>query len=313
MRLSDADELTNAVGRVRIKRRTTSKKTCQLPACQLPLVPLSTYNQLYTPTRSRDTVSHYTTMAAAAAAATVAASLLPPLLLLLLLSEQPALVGAEKVHIVVPEWDYPMNHTEHCVKVADHPGVGPPPPPVPSPWGPPSVPPKPFTVVNDSRWAFVALPHGAPPPGGWPVLIDLAIIDFNGTTASGETCGLDGVFPPGEHAGFRRRLLSDRAGGEKGVCTPISTDKCKTSGDGYCLHCRDKTNCATCCPGTKLIHYDKQGHNISFCEAKGGGGGGHHGKFRGFTEGFPPFATPDELMAPCQCFAPNGKETGCPF
>jgi hypothetical protein len=56
---------------------------------------------------------------------------------------------------------------------------------------------------GNSRWAFTQLPKGSPPEGGWPVLIQLAIIPFqavgekplypNGTRPS---CGLDGYNPP---------------------------------------------------------------------------------------------------------------------
>jgi hypothetical protein len=97
-------------------------------------------------------------------------------------------------------------------------------------------------VHNNSRWAFVAEPAGTVPAGGWPVLINLAIIDFKPELGSmvknrGQ-CGLDGDIPGGHH-GFRRRRL------QRG----------------------------------------------------------------GMTEEFQPFATPDEIMEPCTCFAPNGTYT----
>jgi len=44
---------------------------------------------------------------------------------------------------------------------------------------------------NNSRGLFVALPEGTPPLGGWPVLLDLSILDF--PTVS--PCGLDGREP----------------------------------------------------------------------------------------------------------------------
>lgn len=64
------------------------------------------------------------------------------------------------------------------------------------------------TIANNSRWAFVAEPTGSSvPAGGWPVMIQLAIIDFNPEIKSilknkGQ-CGLDGNIPGGH--GFRRR------------------------------------------------------------------------------------------------------------
>ena len=85
----------------------------------------------------------------------------------------------------VPAWDAEMEGKEHCVEV----------PPTAA-----------ANFTNNSRWSFTALPAGAAPAGGWPVMIQLAIIDFNPEIKSllknhGQ-CGLDGNIPGGH--GFRR-------------------------------------------------------------------------------------------------------------
>ena len=89
-----------------------------------------------------------------------------------------AFAGGAGGDLVVPAWDAPTPHDEVCVEV---------PKTLTSPY------------ANNSRWGFVALPRGAPPAGGWPVLITLAIIDFaanaSATAANGGRCGLDGVYP----------------------------------------------------------------------------------------------------------------------
>ena len=41
---------------------------------------------------------------------------------------------------------------------------------------------------NNSRWAYWSTPAGDPPAGGWPVLIQLAIIPF--PQADGKHCGV---------------------------------------------------------------------------------------------------------------------------
>ena len=123
--------------------------------------------------------------------------------------------------LVTPSWDKPMVQKQHCVNVATFIPPGPPPGPAPppNPWDPhpqPTPPPKPYTVKNDSRWAFTALPKGTPPAGGWPVLIDLAIIDYTPPRDAlhpfrpTPKCGLDGQIPPGENPGFRRQLRGGR-------------------------------------------------------------------------------------------------------
>ena len=82
-----------------------------------------------------------------------------------------------------------MPHTEFCIEVPDV-TIGT------------------ESIANNSRWAFVAEPTGSVPAGGWPVMIQLAIIDFKPEFKSllknhGQ-CGLDGNIPGGGH-GFRRR------------------------------------------------------------------------------------------------------------
>ena len=74
----------------------------------------------------------------------------------------------------VPAWDAEMEGKEHCVEV----------PPTAA-----------ANFTNNSRWSFTALPAGAAPAGGWPVLIQLAIIPY--PSKSGKHCGMDGYNPPG--------------------------------------------------------------------------------------------------------------------
>jgi hypothetical protein len=77
-----------------------------------------------------------------------------------------------------PAWDFEMKSTTTCIEV------------------PPTV-----NFTNNSRWAYVAVPQGDAPPGGWPVLIQLAIIPFQAAgerpTYNGSTkpCGMDGEAP----------------------------------------------------------------------------------------------------------------------
>ena len=138
--------------------------------------------------------------------------------------------------LVVPGWNATMPHTEACIAVPDCDAAG-------------------HCVHNNSRWAFVSLPkEGAAPASGWPVLIQLAIIDFAAANASieanGGQCGLDGVIPfPKGGPGFRRRA-----------------EEQEDEDDGRP-------------PGRRGF---------------------------GITEEYQPFATPEEMMSPCSCFAPDG-------
>ena len=138
--------------------------------------------------------------------------------------------------LVVPGWNATMPHTEHCIAVPDCDAAS-------------------HCVHNNSRWAFVSLPkEGAAPASGWPVLIQLAIIDFAAANASieanGGQCGLDGVIPfPKGGPGFRRRAEEQE-------------------------------------------------------DEDDGRPPGRHGF--GITEEYQPFATPEEMMSPCSCFAPDG-------
>jgi hypothetical protein len=203
--------------------------------------------------------------------------------------------------MVAPSWDAPMPHSLHCIHVADYNPPGPPlppgPPPPPSPWDPnpkpQPPPPKPYTVKNDSRWVFVALPKGTPPAGGWPVLVDLAIIDFRPPNGTKEKCGLDGVFPPGENPGFRRSLLEGKDNCSKAMYTlcgkEMGTKKC-----GACLSMhKAQLKQAGCLPEEESRACSK-------------------GKPRGFgiVEEYPPFATPGDMMGQCSCFEKNGTY-GC--
>ena len=61
--------------------------------------------------------------------------------------------------------------------------------------------------VNNSRLLSLAVPEGSPPPGGWPVLMDLLVVDYpsrlSGVEHRGvdkataqQICGLDGALGP---------------------------------------------------------------------------------------------------------------------
>ena len=61
------------------------------------------------------------------------------------------------------------------------------------------------TWANNSRLLTLAVPEGTPPPGGWPVLMDLLVVDYPTRLPSDrgldketakQICGLDGgTFP----------------------------------------------------------------------------------------------------------------------
>ena len=162
-------------------------------------------------------------------------------------------------------------------------------------------------MKNDSRWAFTAVPKGTPPSGGWPVLIDLAIIDYTPVATNGDDepkkCGLDGLFPPGENPGFRRRQLqSEAARPPSAACTAALVAQCgaqKKSGHSACSSCIK----------SKYRILEKAGCGFFDLEGYCGGkkpaphpnpGGG------GMTEEYAAFATPEELMGACSCFEKNG-------
>ena len=94
-------------------------------------------------------------------------------------------VAAAAAGLVHPQWKSKMEVSTKCVEV---------PPAATS------------NFTNNSRWAFTSLPSGSPPEGGWPVLIQLAIIPFeadgewpvdpNGTA---KYCGYDGLNPPSSY------------------------------------------------------------------------------------------------------------------
>eukprot|EP01048_Picozoa_sp_COSAG05_P021302 COSAG05_NODE_3879_length_1793_cov_1.595041_1_plen_494_part_10 len=59
------------------------------------------------------------------------------------------------------------------------------------------------TWVNNSRLLSLAVPEGTPPPGGWPVIMDLLVKDYpvrglgrTGINPGKQTCGLDGNAVP---------------------------------------------------------------------------------------------------------------------
>ena len=64
------------------------------------------------------------------------------------------------------EWDWepsPAHISEHCLPV----------PSVPGEYYNSTV-----TWRNNSRLLYLAVPEGKPPPGGWPVLVDLLTVDY---------------------------------------------------------------------------------------------------------------------------------------
>ena len=85
--------------------------------------------------------------------------------------------------IRVPDWawePHPDQVTQHCLRVPTPSGV----------WYNESV-----RWANDSRLLSIAVPEGPPPPTGWPVMIDLLVIDWPGPRGQ-PTCGLDGARNP---------------------------------------------------------------------------------------------------------------------
>jgi hypothetical protein len=90
--------------------------------------------------------------------------------------------AAASVVLQQPEWDWepsPAHISEHCLAV----------PSVPGEYYNSTV-----TWRNNSRLLYLAVPEGKPPPGGWPVLVDLLTVDYPAGLYSGASsdCGLQG-------------------------------------------------------------------------------------------------------------------------
>lgn len=102
-------------------------------------------------------------------------------LLLLPLSLMP--VARSNADLTVPDWEWEPDRAQvgqHCLSVPNVTGM----------WYNESV-----TWTNNSRLLSVAVPKGTPPPGGWPVMVDLLVIDY--PSLFGEpSCGLDGYENP---------------------------------------------------------------------------------------------------------------------
>jgi hypothetical protein len=92
-----------------------------------------------------------------------------------------AAAAAAADELVVPAWDAKMEFQERCIEVANDAM---------------STPGQPRNFTNNSRWSFWSLPEGQAPPGGWPVLIQLAIIPYPAGNATAPHCGMDGYNPP---------------------------------------------------------------------------------------------------------------------
>eukprot|EP01048_Picozoa_sp_COSAG05_P011231 COSAG05_NODE_1045_length_6054_cov_5.306969_5_plen_417_part_00 len=112
---------------------------------------------------------------------------MPSLRLLPLLLAHPcraaaaAATAAAAGQLVVPAWDAKMEFKERCIEVASDAM---------------STPGQPRNFTNNSRWSFWSMPEGQAPPGGWPVLIQLAIIPYPAANATAPHCGMDGYNPP---------------------------------------------------------------------------------------------------------------------
>ena len=74
--------------------------------------------------------------------------------------------------------------------------------------------------VNNSRLLMLATPDGTPPPGGWPVILDFAVIDFH----------YGSVQPQPHQRGWQQRP-SGAAGGRGGGGGPRSlSNTCGSEG-----------------------------------------------------------------------------------
>ena len=81
--------------------------------------------------------------------------------------------------LTVPDWTWEPDREEvsqHCLSVPNVTGI----------WYNESI-----TWRNNSRLLSVAVPKGTPPPGGWPVMVDLLVIDYPSLFGQ-PLCGLDG-------------------------------------------------------------------------------------------------------------------------
>jgi len=92
-----------------------------------------------------------------------------------------AMAALSSASLNVPAWDWePTAPVSACINVADSDGL----------YGNRSV-----RWTNNSRRVYIAEPAGAPPPGGWPVLMNLLTVDY-GDAYGGGPCGLDGANSP---------------------------------------------------------------------------------------------------------------------
>jgi hypothetical protein len=122
--------------------------------------------------------------------------------------------GGPLLQLQVPAWTWEPDASDvaqHCLALPNVTGV----------WYNESV-----TWTNNSRLLSVAVPKGTPPPGGWPVMVDLLVIDY--PSLFGEPlCGLDGRtnsatrnYPPSKAcAALATQLCGDKLNTTHAECT----------------------------------------------------------------------------------------------
>ena len=101
--------------------------------------------------------------------------------------------------------------------------------------------------VNNSRLLSLAVPEGSPPPGGWPVLMDLLVVDYpsrlSGVEHRGvdkataqQICGLDGALGP------------TAAGGKGHKNQAAKREKCAAAIRAQCGHALNSSfvDCVRC-------------------------------------------------------------------
>eukprot|EP01043_Picozoa_sp_COSAG02_P051826 COSAG02_NODE_5503_length_4277_cov_2.008617_1_plen_304_part_00 len=160
----------------------------------------------------------------------------PPLRLLLPLLLLPAALSD---FLTVPDWEWEPDRAQvaqHCLSVPNVTGI----------WYNESV-----TWTNNSRLLSVAVPKGTPPPGGWPVMVDLLVIDYPSLFGQ-PLCGLDGYENPQTH-----QYPASKA------CQALGKSLCgdKMHTNHYeCASCfsHNRTELLTVCDKTEIYVLEKQ-------------------------------------------------------
>ena len=159
--------------------------------------------------------------------------LAPPPLLLLLLGA--AAAGA----LTVPDWTWepaPAQVFQHCLAL----------PNVTGDWYNETI-----TWTNNSRMLSIAVPKGAPPPGGWPVMIDLLVIDYPSLYGQ-PMCGLDGNSNPATRdypASKKCQALGKQLCGDKLNATHFQCTGCFS---------KNRTELLTVCEHEEVYTLEKQ-------------------------------------------------------